>query len=316
MSNPFPNTFIIGVQKAGTTTLDDWLAQHLQIYCYESLKDIHLFARFKSMPEIEDRLKKEPAVYQGEPVVLQSAVNYIFYPHLPASIAQYAPDAKLIVILRDPVERAISSYFYFKKMLRETRGIQQALLYQPKENITEFSKDNSDFTYIEHGFYARQIKNCLQYFSKEQLLVLDYDELANNAASLLQNTFSFLHIDASFKPDLTPKNVTGSVKNQYLQQKMIHRGKLRKWLIDNIIDPIFPVGKRKMLKRKLFEMNTAQKKISQPQQQEESKETIEQIKQQLKQYFIEDINELDALLGTKFSEKWLAANYSNSAASK
>ena len=254
-----PNTFIIGIQKAGTTTLDDWMAQHPQIYCYESLKDVMLFFRFKSSEEILQRMEKEPITYEGQPVVLQSAVNYIFYPQFLEKLSQMSPAAKLIVILRNPVDRAISSYSYFTKMLREKRPMQEAVIYAQKE-ITEFSKDNSDFTYIEHGFYARQIKDCYKYFSRDQLLVLDYDDLAHDPSKLLKQIFSFLGIDENFKPDLTPKNVTGSVKNQYLQESLINRGKFRKWFVDKIVDPIFPVGKRKMLKRKLFELNTGKKK--------------------------------------------------------
>jgi len=302
MNRPvLPNTFIIGVQKAGTTTLDDWLSQHPQIYCYESLKDVHLFARFKSMDEIEQRLMKEPASYKNQPVILQSAVNYIFYPQLLESIAQFKPKAKLILILRNPVDRAISSYAYFKKMLRETRPMEEALLYQPKE-VTEFTKDNGDFTYIEHGFYAKQIKNCLQYFSKEQLLILDYNDLSANPSSLLKQIFSFLNIDTAFQPDLTAKNVTGSVKNQFLQERIIKQGKVRKWIVKNFLDPFLPVGKRKMIKKKLFEMNTGKEKTGQLLPGNE--ETVEQIKKRLRPYFMEDVKELDALIGTRFSEKW------------
>lgn len=296
-----PNTFIIGIQKAGTTTLDDWLAQHPQIYCYESLKDVMLFFRFKTTEEILQRMEKEPVPYKDQPVVLQSAVNYIFYPQFLEKLSQMSPAAKLIVILRNPVERAISSYSYFTKMLREKRPMQEALIYTPKE-IAEFSKDNSDFTYIEHGFYAKQIKDCYKYFSKEQLLVLDYDDLAHDPSKLLRQIFSFLGIDENFQPDLTPKNVTGSVKNQYLQESLIKRGKFRKWFVDKIVDPIFPVGKRKMLKRKLFELNTGKKKqIEAP---VTSKEIIAEVKKQLQPYFIEDTKELDALLGTDFYSKW------------
>jgi hypothetical protein len=302
MNRPvLPNTFIIGVQKAGTTTLDDWLSQHPQIYCYESLKDVHLFARFKSMDEIEQRLMKEPASYKNQPVILQSAVNYIFYPQLLESIAQFKPKAKLILILRNPVDRAISSYAYFKKMLRETRPMEEALLYQPKE-VTEFTRDNGDFTYIEHGFYAKQIKNCLQYFSKEQLLILDYNDLSANPSSLLKQIFSFLNIDTAFQPDLTAKNVTGSVKNQFLQERIIKQGKARKWIVKNFLDPFLPVGKRKMIKKKLFEMNTGKEKTGQLLPGNE--ETVEQIKKRLRPYFMEDVKELDALIGTRFSEKW------------
>ena len=78
MTKPvYPNTFIIGVQKAGTTTLDDWLSQHPQIYCYDALKDVHLFGLLDTA-DIEKKLLMEPTPYKGQPVVLQSAVNYIF----------------------------------------------------------------------------------------------------------------------------------------------------------------------------------------------------------------------------------------------
>lgn len=218
----FPNTFIIGVQKAGTTTLNDWLSQHPEIYGYDTLKDVHLFARFSSLPEIENRLLQEPVPYNNEPVVLQSAVNYVFYKTMLQQIAQQAPAAKLILILRNPVQRAFSAFYYFKKMLREKRTVHEALMYEPKKDLS-FSKDNNDFTYIEHGLYAEQVKNCLHYFKRSQLLVLDYEDLKNPSA-LLQKIFSFLEVDAHFQPDLSPKNVTGTTKSEALQKKH-HRAK-------------------------------------------------------------------------------------------
>ena len=113
---PFPNTFLIGIQKAGTTTLNDWLSQHPQIYCYNSLKDIPLFVKFPQAEQLNKRLLLETPAYNNEPIVLHSAVNYIFYPSLLQQIKTKQPNAKLILILRNPVARAVSSYFYFKKM--------------------------------------------------------------------------------------------------------------------------------------------------------------------------------------------------------
>ena len=169
---PFPNTFLIGVQKAGTTTLNDWIGQHPQVYGYNSLKDIPLFIKYPQPDQLNRRLLLESPAYSGQPVVLHSAVNYIFYPSLIQQLAQRQPGAKLIVVLRNPVIRAISSYFYFRKMLLETRDIETALLYHPGKKI-EINRDNNDFTYIEHGLYYHQIKHCLEFFSSQQLLVLD-----------------------------------------------------------------------------------------------------------------------------------------------
>ena len=95
---PFPNTFLIGIQKAGTTTLNDWLSQHPQVYCYNSLKDIPLFVKFPQPEQLNKRLLLETPAYNNEPVVLHSAVNYIFYPSLLQQIANKQPGAKLILI--------------------------------------------------------------------------------------------------------------------------------------------------------------------------------------------------------------------------
>lgn len=309
MPDIFPNTFLCGIQKAGTTTLDDWLSQHPQIYCYDSLKDVHLFYRFKNRDEIMKRLAIETPAYNNEPVVLQSAVNYIFYPSMMQAIASYRPDAKLIVILRNPMDRAVSAYHYFKKMRRETRSMKEALLYAPKDNF-EFSHDNSDFTYIEHGLYCRQIHEALKYFSKEQLLVLDYAQLAKDPDTMLRKLYSFLGVDENFKPDLSPKNVTGEVKSDFVQNKMLSHNKYRKWFVDNIIDPIFPVNKRKQLKRRIFEMNTAKGKSPVPVT-EETKEEINEIKKQLQPYFEDDSAKLDLLLGTNFCGQWFAKREAN-----
>lgn len=299
----FPNTFIIGVQKAGTTTLNDWLSQHPEIYGYDTLKDVHLSARFKNVAEINQRLQQEPVPYKGEPIVLQSAVNYIFYEQMLRDIAQHQPNARLIVILRNPVQRAFSAYEYFKKMLREKRPVHEALMYTPK-NAVPFSKDNNDFTYIEHGFYHAQVKNCLKYFKKEQLLVLEYEELKNPKA-LLQKIFSFLKIDVSFQPNLEAKNVTGVTKSAALQKGIIGQSKLKRFIIKYLIDFWLPVTKRKKIKATLFEMNTA--KAAPVKAGIEDTTDTSDIKQYLEGLYLEDVKQLDALLQTSFYSKWFAA---------
>jgi len=303
---PFPNTFLIGVQKAGTTTLNDWLSQHPEIYGYNSLKDIPLFVKFPQPQQLNKRLLLETPAYNNQPVVLHSAVNYIFYPSLLQQIAQKQPGAKLILIVRNPVARGISSYFYFKKMMRENRDIETALIYQPKKGF-EITRDNNDFTYIEHGFYYEQVKNCLQFFKPEQLLVLDYDDLKNKPGELLRKTFVFLGIDEDFKANLEAKNVTGELKSKFLQQKMVSKNGFRKWVVDNLVDPIMPVNKRKMLKNKFFELNTSKQKPA-TETVATSEESLQKVRSSLKEFYMHDTVMLDELIGTDFYSKWFGHN--------
>ncbi|MBV9960615.1 MAG: sulfotransferase domain-containing protein [Parafilimonas sp.] len=299
---PFPNTFLIGIQKAGTTTLNDWLSQHPQIYCYNSLKDIPLFVKFPQPEQLNKRLLLETPAYNNEPVVLHSAVNYIFYPSLLQQIKNKQPNAKLILILRNPVARAVSSYFYFKKMMREQHDIEKALIYQPKKNF-EITRDNNDFTYIEHGFFYEQVKQCLELFSREQLLILEYDDLKNDPDKLLQNVFHFLNIDESFKANLAAKNITGELKSKVLQQGILKKSSARKWIVDHLINPWLPVNKRKLLKNKMFELNTSKQKASAAET-EISEETMKKVRAKLKEFYLHDTARLDELLGTNFYSKW------------
>jgi hypothetical protein len=307
MSATFPNTFLIGVQKAGTTTLDDWLSQHPDIYCYDSLKDVHLFYRFNSREEMEKRMAIESPPYKGQKIVLQSAVNYIFYESMLQGIQSYAPEAKLLLILRHPADRAISAYQYFCKMQRETRGVNEALLYEMKFGHM-FSHDNSDFTYLEHGMYGRQVEILLSYFSKHQLLVLDYDDLRSQPQRLMYEINSFLGIDVSFVPDFSPKNVTGTVKSQALQHTVLSHNKYRKWIVDHIVDPVFPVTRRKALKQKIFEWNTDRKTkahhLKQSVTDDLIKEDMNTVRQKIAPLFKDDVRKLDKLLHTDFHAKW------------
>jgi hypothetical protein len=78
---PFPDTFLIGVQKAGTTTLNHWIGQHPQVYCYNSLKDIPLFIKYPQPDQLNRRLLLESPAYDGQPVVFHSASTIYFIHH-------------------------------------------------------------------------------------------------------------------------------------------------------------------------------------------------------------------------------------------
>src|SRR4051794_17760442 len=110
-----PNAFIIGVQKAGTTSLHYWMSQHPQVFAPVCLKDIDFFSSIKRRNEVNGLLEKELSNYDKEPIFLLSSVNYCYYPQSTANICANNPDAKLIIILRNPYERAISAYRFYQK---------------------------------------------------------------------------------------------------------------------------------------------------------------------------------------------------------
>lgn len=297
-----PNAYIIGIQKAGTTTLHDWIIQHPEVYGPPEFKDYGFFIRFKDIDEITKNLNENFPNPENKPIVLHSHANYIFNPEILERISIINPNAKLIVALRNPVHRCFSAYHYFKKMKRETRTMEEALVYQP-EVLTHFTRDDYDLRYIEHGFYAQQLENCMKFFKRDQILILDFEELKNSPEAVGTRIFDFLGIEKNFKPDYTPKNITGSgIKNEFLQNTVLKSNPLKKAFISIFINWWFPIHKRRLFKQKILEWNTHKKNTGNAEKKVENKK--DEVEKYLKTVFADDIALLDKNWGTHYLELW------------
>lgn len=297
-----PNAYIIGVQKAGTTTLHDWLIQHPDVYGKAELKDVDFFAHPERSKNSKALLSSSFKKHRDEKIILQSCVNYFLYEEALRGISELTPQAKLIVILRNPVARAFSAYNYFKKLQVEKRNIEEALLYTPQGNL-KFSRFNNDFTYIEHGLYYQQLKQCLKYFNEKQLLVLEFDDLRNSPGELLSEVYEFLGISKDFEPSLKASNITGEVKHKWIQDMLLNSGSIKKGMMRFLDIVGLTPHKRKLIKQRLVDINTQEKKERTPLA-KNIDINHDKIKEELKRVFREDSKKLDLLLGTQFELKW------------
>ena len=140
---------------------------------------------------------------------------YIFNPLAPRRIFNVTPEARIIAILRNPTERAISHYFHEKRNGRESLPISEAL--HEEHDRMKIAIQNNDyksssfihFSYKSRGLYREQLERYLQCFSREQLLVLSSEEFFREPVTTLGTVFEFVGVDKDFKvKDLEPRNVT------------------------------------------------------------------------------------------------------------
>src|SRR4051794_23774070 len=106
------NCFLIGVQKAGTSSFYNWLSQHPQIEAPQEMKDTHFFSLAKYYEKGNNWVESFYNSREEARVRLQGAVNYIFLDEAPIRIKNYNSESKFILILRDPVKRAYSAFKY------------------------------------------------------------------------------------------------------------------------------------------------------------------------------------------------------------
>jgi hypothetical protein len=205
---PLPDFLVIGAQKAGTTALYAYLRWHPSI-TGPSWKEVSYFDRhyargaawyrgnFPLTWSQRSRRRTRPDRIVGE-----ASPSYLFHPLAAERVKALVPEARLVVLLRDPVDRALSHYQHELALGRETLPFEEAIAQEEARTHGEvermladpayFSRAWWDFTYLERGRYAEQLERWLAAFPREQLLVLASDELANRPADTYKRVLDFL----------------------------------------------------------------------------------------------------------------------------
>lgn len=199
---------VIGAQKAGTTALFDHLSDDPRLNL-SKVKETHFFD-----DESVDWTRPDYGAYHahfdlGRAGPMGEATPiYIFWPDSLERLAAYNPDARLILMLRDPVKRAFSHWqmefargvetLPFAKAIREGRA--------RLEGKPPHHPDRRVFTYVERGFYGEQVERLLRLFPRDRLLVLRADDLRRDPTHTLSRVYAFLDMAAPDGP-VAPREV-------------------------------------------------------------------------------------------------------------
>lgn len=216
-----PNFLIIGAMKSGTTALYYYLEQHPQIYM-SPVKEPNFFCvggQESSDSEAVTRIGAYQHLFKGvsdEKAIGEASHCYLYEPEAVARIQQYVPDAKLVAILRNPVDRA---YSHFLHMVRNGTEPLTDFAQAIRKEETGALQTRSFQDYIGRGRYYEQLKRYFDAFDRKQVKVYLYEELGNAPLDTLRDTFRFLGVDDSFVPDVSlRRNVSGYPRYKALDE--------------------------------------------------------------------------------------------------
>jgi hypothetical protein len=222
-SVPRPNLFIVGAMKSGTSSLHSHLGTHPSIFMCEPKEPCYFVdpeqlewpaIRKLELWREEERYLRLFAAARQHRVVGESSTLYSKAPKIggvPERIFRFCSDARILYIMRDPIQRTISHYWHAVRGGRERLGLLEALRRDPH--------------YMEVSDYALQIEPYLDLFGEDRVRLLTLEELRARPSETMRALFAWLDVDPSFVPPNleTRRNVTPEVFERPAGRGLLHR---------------------------------------------------------------------------------------------
>lgn len=225
-----PLFLIIGTQKGGTTSLYQYLLQHPQIRAAQQ-KEVHFFdlnydrgdawyldqflstdQGLSTNPMIPHR--PTPSLIQG--ITGEASPYYLLHPLVPQRAAAFNPTFKLIVLLRDPVDRALSQYYHEVRWGFESLSLAEAIAQEADRLAGELEKFAVDphyksyplqhYSYVLRGIYVDQLQQWQRYFPAQQILILNSEKFYKFPQPAMDRVTDFLEIPRSEFQGFQPFN--------------------------------------------------------------------------------------------------------------
>jgi hypothetical protein len=226
-SSPQPNFLIVGAAKAGTTSLWHWLRRHPQVFM-PGLKSPSFFVHGYGMTDQEKYFSLFEAG-RGKTCVGEASTAYLAAPESPQWIYDRLGRVKIIILLRNPVERAYSMYRWFAMEGYEPLESFEEALAQEDWRMASHSFRKSclptvhDYFYFHSGLYREQVERYLNVFGRDSVKICLFDELKNDPAAVCTDVCRFLEISPSHGPALGKQNISvlpRSIALQFRLRKM------------------------------------------------------------------------------------------------
>ncbi len=206
-----PDFIILGTQRGGTTSLYYYLTEYAGVFSALH-KEVHFFDdQFASgmswyRAQFPTRLQKfyVEQFSRRRFITGESTPYYLFSPHVPKRIKEALPGVKLIVLLRNPVDRAYSHHWLATYEGHETLSFEKAIKCEAERLACEQEKMLADehyesfnhrhFAYLERGIYVNQLQHWMSYFPKEQFLILKSEAFYRDPVTAVKQTMEFLDV--------------------------------------------------------------------------------------------------------------------------
>jgi len=204
--NKKPNFFIVGAPRCATTTVYEVLKRHPEVFMSPVKEPCFLSGGRGKIGS----WKKYYELFEGakdEKIVGEASTPYLYSDRAIENIKKITAEPRILIQLRDPIDRAVSQY---KRNIRtgiEQRSFEE-IIEQEKKQLSNVKK--SKLQYLGYGFYSDHVKNYFNHFGRKNVKVILFEELIVNKKSKFREIYEFLGISFSYLPDHIDKYNAGT----------------------------------------------------------------------------------------------------------
>jgi len=276
----WPNFFIVGAPKAGTTSLHEYLSNVRGIFM-SKIKEPYYFSPimvptnfyFQPIRNSQKYLSLFHSV-KHEKIIGESSTLYLYDPEAPKLIYEKNPNAKILISLRDPINRLFSHYLLVKNEGFAKKTFNEQIMNELHHKIDM----NKPHMRLEAGVYSKCVKRYIDTFGEKQVKLIIFEEWIKNPKKIVEDILKFLHINEDLDQFVADDH------NPYLINRSAFVPRFINNPIITRIRAILPISIKKELRKPLV------KKVKKPKMDESDREY-------LKQYYKDDVYELKKILG-------------------
>jgi hypothetical protein len=294
--NARPNFFIVGAPKCGTTAMNDYLAAHPDIFM--APKELHYFgsdlqyAAWFHRKTLNEYLAAF-SEWRGQKRIGEASVWYLYSQQAAQEIKTFAPDARIIIMLRNPVDMLYSNYHQFLYNGNEDLPtFKEALEAEAdRKRNQRLPRDVSlvqGLYYRETAAYTDQVRRYFDLFGREAVQVIIFDDFKNHIADVYRQTLEFLEVDPSFAPTFQVINPNKRARSTHLRALLNAQPNWYRQAFLPLARRVVPQRMRRHLRQTLRNLNTEYV----------PREPLEEeLRAQLQREFLPEVKRLSELLG-------------------
>jgi len=284
----WPNFFIVGAPRAGTTSLYDYLKRTKGVFISPK-KEPHYFSQSIPLTQAPHAIREKKKYLflfkkvKNEKAIGEASASYLWDPLAPQLIHNHIPHAKIIIILRDPIERSYSNYYWRLGSGRRFNSFSDAI-----QKSLQAQDDFFKGVIIHGSWYYKQVKRYLDVFGPNQVKILIFEEFIKEPKKTVKEILDFLGVDAEVPPEVDlPHNVLSEPRGK-ISRIILQSKNLKKIGRAMLSDKSQEIMVRKVLGQKTIKTKMLQKD-----------------RDYLENLFWKDVQQLQKLLKIKFPWKWV-----------